>query len=483
MPSGRIRSESAASVGVMLNRGQRSSSALDNHSIEVPLGPGRHLDSGASSFTPTTPGEVSNFSFLPSPGLGRKPGSAVGVEAADPYYRPPRRTRRPTVDRDNMSSPAERTRGSWASNEWSSGRHFGPASGGPLAGDPPEAEGPTDGDVTPTADSHPPISPAPRTDYSTREVDFYYGVRGRRLNSGAPNRKLGTGPADPTSPISSAAGWFRGFLGGKSKEKGKGFEVVRSSRMPPAMRVRGNDPGDETPPEGIPVAMDVIRNGPIESDDEDETHRKEVAWGNRARGGGVELLDAEGNPRDEALDDGGGSRVSEAPPMLPGIDAGGSIQLPSRIQSKASRHEPRREEGDDSSFEVLSPVPNLPRKSSRRHSGAPSPNRVPVMRLAAPQESPTSHGQQHLTPSGGSARLPFERSNSQNRPSSDSSAGRDSLNQVDLQDTPPPPGRAHEERPTSFGYVHQGSISRIDPDYRRHVDFQGTSAEVVDARR
>jgi len=252
--------------------------------------------------------------------------------------------------------------------------------------------------------------------------------------------------------------------------------------MPPAMRARGGDLGDEAPPEGIPVAMGVIRNGPIESDDEDEAQRRNTARAGGGRGGRSELLDAEGNPRDEAVDDGEAVRVSDAPPTLPGIDAGESITLPSRIQSKASRHEARREEGDDSGFESLPPVPNLPRKSSRRNSGTPSPNRGPVVRLPPPQETPSFHGQQHLTPSGRPARLPFERSNSQKRLSSDSSVGRDSLSQVDLQD-PPAPGRADEERRTSFGYVQQGNISRIDPDYRRHVDFQGSSAEVLDARR
>jgi len=50
------------------------------------------------------------------------------------------------------------------------------------------------------------------------------------------------------------------MFGGKSKEKGKGFEVVRSSRMPPAMRAAADAEYDaELPPEGIPVAMGVLR--------------------------------------------------------------------------------------------------------------------------------------------------------------------------------------------------------------------------------
>lgn len=67
-----------------------------------------------------------------------------------------------------------------------------------------------------------------------REVDFYYGVRGPAL-SNAPARKLKTGPADPVGPVSSATTWFQRLVGGKRKDKGKGFEVVRSSRVPANM--------------------------------------------------------------------------------------------------------------------------------------------------------------------------------------------------------------------------------------------------------
>jgi hypothetical protein len=77
---------------------------------------------------------------------------------------------------------------------------------------------------------------APRTDYAVREVDQYY--RGAALND-QPTRKLKTGPADPEGPAIVAQSWFQNFLfaigsgGAKKKEQGKGFEVVRSSRMPP----------------------------------------------------------------------------------------------------------------------------------------------------------------------------------------------------------------------------------------------------------
>ncbi|KAI5367163.1 putative ML-like domain, transient receptor potential channel Flc/Pkd2 [Septoria linicola] len=83
---------------------------------------------------------------------------------------------------------------------------------------------------------------ANRTDYAVREVDQYY--RGPALNEQA-TRKLKTGPADPTGPASTAQSWFNklifGVKGGKTKDQGKGFEVVRSARMPPDMAKEADD--------------------------------------------------------------------------------------------------------------------------------------------------------------------------------------------------------------------------------------------------
>jgi len=256
MSGGRLRSESAGSMGIMMRRHERSPSAPDNLSLDAP---GRTIDSGASSFTPTTPGDSSTFSFLPSPGIQVRTQAGLGIQAADPYYRPPRQ-RRQTLD--VHSPPASRTGGPPQ-------KRTSMVSVSPLAApfeiddQPPRGETPG-----PYAQGGMPLTP--RTDYSTREVDFYYGVRGERLNSDGPNRKLGTGPADPTGPMASAAGWLRTMFGGTGKDKGKGFEVVRSARMPPPTRGVFDD---EVPPEGIPVAMGVVRNGPIDSDDEDDARQ------------------------------------------------------------------------------------------------------------------------------------------------------------------------------------------------------------------
>lgn len=564
MPGGRLRSESAGSIGVLMNGkpGQRSSSALDNFSVEGGMTQaGRNLESGAGSYTPTTAGEMSNFSFLPSPNPNRLSGATglfagantTPVEASDPYYRQPRRTRRPTVNQDNAPSPADRTRGSWASGDWGQGAVTpggGPAPPAAAATGPPTSNSAAnaaaaaaivaggvpaitgDGDIegqpsrgaTPAPYGQPAFSP--RTDYSTREVDFYYGVRGQRLNSEAPGRRLGTGPADPTGPMASAAGWFRTFMGGKTKEKGKGFEVVRSSRMPPAMVARGGDFEDEGPPPGIPVAMDVIRNGPIESDDEDEAtakNRRNIRSRDRPPGSEPkpaesDLLDEDGNPGDEseAADEAGFLRVSDAPPLLPSIDGGDSIHMPSRLpsrnQSKASRYTAAGDGYNTGVFPpntvpVLAEVPNLPRKSSKRplsHDGkAQQASHYTPSEAGRTASVSSSHGgpyqqqqQPYLAPairvestgSGGggltTTRLPFDRNNSlQGRLSEGSSNAHtaEEFAQVDLNDNSSNntgPGRgSHEDRPTSYGYVQQGSVNRIDPE--RQPDLLGASAEVV----
>ncbi|CAK7564780.1 MAG: hypothetical protein SEPTF4163_002681 [Sporothrix epigloea] len=562
MPGGRLRSEPPDGIGVLIGGkpGQRSSSAFDSFSVEGGVAQaGRIYESGAGSYSPTTAGEMSNYSFLPSPILNnsRLPGASTGlfgagsaapVEAADPYYRQPRRARRSTVNQDNAPSPADRTRAPWASGDWGQGINTGssgrsrsattaantgsgpnaPAgdaaaatvTSGALAasGDLGEFDGQVSRGVTPAPYGQPVFSP--RTDYSTREVDFYYGVRGQRLNSDAPGRRLGTGPADPTGPIASATGWFRSMIGGKTKEQGKGFEVVRSSRMPPAVAARGGDFDEDGPPPGIPMAMDVIRNGPIESDDEDEAQAAKKRRNLRSRDGPEpaesELLDADGNPSEagDLSNDGSFLRVSEAPPLLPSIDGGESIhissQLPSRNQSKASRYEASNDRYSKGSYTTdavpILEVPSSARKNSKRflpHSGE---SRLPVVFKDLPSEvgrsasltsslsGPHYQPRPNLAPAisaessgtaAGSTRLPFERKNSlRGRLSEDSSnrAMTDGFTHIDLTEGSPShsdDGRgSHEDRPTTFGCVQQGSINRIDPE--KQPDLLGSSAEVVD---
>ncbi|KAL2020175.1 hypothetical protein VTK56DRAFT_8699 [Thermocarpiscus australiensis] len=444
MPGGRVRSESAGSMGIMMHRRHRSSSALDSLSLD---GPVHNPDSVASSFTPTTLGEASNFSHLPSP---TRPASTFGIQAApDPYYRPPRH-RRQTLD--TSSEPGAGTVGPARAGDWPQKRLSQVGTG--ALGDPAELGAQISRDVTPAPYA---VPFAPRADYATREVDFYYGVRGERLNSDAPTRKLGTGPADPTGPMASAAGWLRGILGGRKKDKGKGFEVVRSARMPPAMRARGGDFEDEAPPEGIPVAMGVLRNGPIESDDEDEGRQNKGARPTRITSPEQEPLNSGRASREDDRDDVGITSTPQAPPLLPEINTGPDISTEGDLNDMS---EAARSGLDGSDLQV----PEVPRKSSKRNSFNKSLQQPETGLPVSLASSATA-----------SSRLPFERTASQKRLSGSSAGLTEEFIQVDLQD---PPGSA-VERPASWGTVNQGSINRVD----REVDMLGSSAEVVDGRR
>lgn len=455
-PGGRLRSESAGSIGVVMHnhRHQRSSSALDAMSFDTSMPPSR-LDN-ASTFTPTTPGEASTHSFLPSPQLGHNrhtmPPSALMVDTpGDTFYRPPRR-RRPTLDEQ---SPHSRTRASWVnSGEWSQRRTSQAA--GPAT-DPADIDtverGPVAGATPATYTS---LNFPTRTDYSTREVDFYYGVqRGSKLNSDAPQRRLGTGPADPTGTMATATGWFKNVFGGKRKEKGKGFEVVRSARMPPAMRAGGGDYDDTDPPEGTPVAMGVLRNGPIDSDSDD--------------GGRQHSDPARSSPEGPAaterlLNDDGVSITSEedemphAAPVLPDVNAGGSFHVPSRQPSNVS------------SIGRSTVVPNVPHKSLRRKSDliqglALSLDTRPL------QPSPVI---EHPSQQAGPSRLPFDRSRSQAHSLSETeeSSGAETVGVHRLSSE-------ENQRQTSIGTVHvHHGMNRFPSDTRGKV--QGVEAELVD---
>jgi hypothetical protein len=227
--------------------------------------------------------------------------------------------------------------------------------------------------------------------------------------------------------MASAAGWIRTMFGAKGKDKGKGFEVVRSARMPPSA---GGNYEEEAPPQGIPVAMGVIRNGPIDSDDEDDVRQARAPRARAARAPETSLLDDDaGLSEDTTLNEAETSRSTRA-----------------RGMSRTG---------------ALPSIPSVPRKSSKRtpdHSRAPS---AEVRLSPASSNIPVS--------ATTSSRLPFERSPSQRRLSGASSA------HPDLQDV----SGTQEERSTSYGFVHQGSINRVDRD----VDLLGSSAEVVDERR
>ena len=375
---GRSRSMSGSSA-ILLNRpgyaDNRTSVGLD--SISASGGGNNRADSGSAPYTPIS-GGASAFSYLPGASqTGGQAGSSGGgiinlknAEASDPYYRAPR-ARRMTAD---AFSPGSRSRGSWNSGDWASRRwsqHSPEQEGSPNPMEGPSVSGrgtplPAHlGTTRDRSDSNPDDPRLSKTDYATREVDFYYGVRGPAL-SNLPTRRLKTGPADPTGPVSSATTWIKSLFGGKTKDTGKGFEVVRSSRALPVGRRTPSGPiilgqgtrysdevGDVPPERSRDLALsdegDAIGGGTRHLPDEQP----------------ASLPSSEEGDDDRSLSEGEYDSVHQAsqfPPSLPTIETGGGIELPSRIASRASS-KPTRNNTRSSRR-----PPTLPRKSSRRNS-------------------------------------------------------------------------------------------------------------------
>jgi hypothetical protein len=191
-----------------------------------------------------------------------------------------------------------------------------------------------------------------------------------------------------------------------------------------------------------------------------------------------------------------GERFSPVPPSLPAIDAGGDIELPSRINSRASRVSAGVSDGQ-------SRPPYVPRRSSKRRSQLPSAD-FPTARLstvvASPPSSPQkarSPGNRHLTTSI-SGRLPFGVRNSPSKSSHYSAGAESTASSVGVlgDEENQVPSYTHvrnsssalgahapditEDRPSSMGYVPQHRAS----DNIRKVDsgspeFEGSTAEFV----
>ncbi|KAF6226355.1 hypothetical protein HO133_009221 [Letharia lupina] len=502
---GRSRSMSGSSA-ILLNRqgtsDNRTSVGLDS------------VSAGGAGETPIS-GGASAFSYVPggsqAAGHGATAGGIVNLrnaETADPYYRPPRQ-RRTTMD---ANSPQERTRGSWGSPDWANKRwsHHSPD----LEGSPQPTEGPSaSGRDTPIpvhlsgardrSDSDAEEPRQSKTDYATREVDFYYGVRGPAL-SNQPTRRLKTGPADPTGPVISASGWIKSLFGGKTKEKGKGFEVVRSSRAPPMGRqtpsgaiIPGeevrylDEPGVNQPERSRDLALsdqgDAIGAGTRHLPDEESPVSSEDDEGDDRS-----LSDEDWRPNRE-------SQISQFPPTLPNIETPGGIELPSRIASKASSR-PTRESTRRSTR------PSIPRKSSRRDSSTDLEKfgaRLSTVAPSPPITPKISAHQRLQPPEDNSKRFPFY-SHHATSPSQGThlSAGGDSMNSSmfspGTRETDEAgyaqharhsssvlgslaPGFQQLDRPTSMGYVQQHRASdNIHTANSDGPSMLGSSAELVD---
>lgn len=477
LENGHVRSLSGSSAQLLNRTGTsegRASVILESSSSHG-LG---HNRGSSGPYTPSTPGAGSTFSYGPTSsqhagGTVSPDGAILGIKQAenpDPYYRPPR-ARRATID---LSSPTARSTDSWNTGQRSSqpdqdlGEGENPMEGPSFS----EREAPTAAHLGATKDDLDFASNEVRrtkTDYAVREVDFYYGVRGPALSS-MPTRRLKTGPADPNGPVSSATGWFKGFFGGKSKDKGKGFEVVRSTRalLP-----------------GMLSELDTAQGTKEPYRDDPDTWNAEEA-----------VMDGSEDYYDSRA--AGGRGISQLPPSLPQIDTGGGIELPSRVGSRASkgsvRHTP----------------PSVPRKSSKRRqssagSDLPRLSAIAGSPPASPQAprrpyNPDGTSQQHLQPSAPvHGRLPFGTDSWPSKSGRGSMGGESTASSlVELGDDD---GTQHanlshsrhsssalgglapdlrDDRPASVGYVqHHRASDNIHESSPDSPQLLGSSAEFV----
>ncbi|KAK6338920.1 hypothetical protein TWF696_009721 [Orbilia brochopaga] len=356
-----------------------------------------HTNSGSTSYGPATPRHASGQSYFENanPGSAMQsvngssprlpPPSGFGVALANldgngrpnetnPYYRPPRKNR-------PWSHSKSRSLGS---GDWD---NAGPSSFNPRYNDSTDyttreaPEGFSNIQLNDIGDenarfghSNPALmmpghtdsiasDPRKIQDYSQRESDFYYGVRGPAL-SAQPSRRLRTGPADPTSTVASATGWLNKFSRWtKGKNKEKGFQVVRSARAPPPMRsaIEGDDP-EPAGANGV-RSLSVATGAP--SGPQDQSREMPMT----STRGVNDDDDSSSSPSDEDVsdsdfteDDGGSlSQMPPLPPMppvLPEIQTGDAFAIQSRGNSRKS---------------TKSVLPKVPRKSSKRRSAHLAP--------------------------------------------------------------------------------------------------------------
>lgn len=390
------------------------------------------------------------------------------LDTADPYYRPPR------VRTNTMDSVGPGARGRGAPPPGSADIVDAPYSdqmdleAGHDAGEGPSRASPAYLRMNRENDSDPNLERRNNTDYSVRESDFYYGLRGPALSS-QPSRKLKTGPADPMSPVSSATGWFKNLNllgGGRKKEKSKGFEVVRSTRMPPQMMaVEEQDEVEQSPR----ATQEPYRDDP----DSPESKKSQKSVARAVAPAGVlagtsrrsQSSDSESEFSDEEPFAYDSNRVSEIPPMLGPIDTGGGIELPSRVGSRMSRTSRRGQAG--------SRTPTIPRRSSRRTASTDAAileNNARLSRIMDSPRMPPSH--QHLQASGGTLpiRLPFGSTD----PSPERSPGHSAASSAYRQALAPPAAMGANAM-VSTGYV-QGH--RTQDSFHR----EGYSGADVEAR-
>jgi hypothetical protein len=469
----------------LLESRSRSLSASSAVLLNQPYDRDEQRRSGGFDFSsgegnsPGTPGiNAMPFNFLGG-GSGqnsRRPTMGTALDAADPYYRPPR------VRTNTMDSVGPGARGRGVAPPGSADIVDAPYSDQMDieavgdAGEGPSRASPAYLRMNRENDSDPNLERRNNTDYSVRESDFYYGLRGPALSS-QPSRKLKTGPADPMSPVSSATGWFKSLNllgGGRKKEKSKGFEVVRSTRMPPQMMAVQEQEEHEPSPK---ATQEPYRDHPDspESKKSQKTPPRTVApagvlasESRRSRSSDSESDFSDDEPF--AYDT---NRVSEMAPTLGPIETGGGIELPSRVGSRVSRSSRRGQPG--------SRAPTIPRKSSRRTGSTDAAILEGNERLSRIMDSPPMpQSNRHLQPTGGTLpiRLPFGSTD----PSPERSPGHSAASSTYRQALAPPPViGGHGTVSTGFVQGHRTQDSFHSDGY----DAAGveTAAEIVDRSR
>ncbi|OQE35249.1 hypothetical protein PENCOP_c014G06125 [Penicillium coprophilum] len=416
----------SGSSGLLLNRATasdgRASAAYDYASSQG----GTHSRAPSGGFPTPTSTAYQGAGFPSSPSSG----TMMGMNPRDPYYRPPRPGRKSPQTTGSLEKGKSPSRGFLKSK----------SSRRAVNTEDDLADGTMSGRATPVPaylaapkDDMELDTPRKTKDYAVREVDFYYGVRGPPLSHSG-TRKLKTGPADPTGPVSSATGWFRGLLQGKTKDNAKGFEVVRSARAPPpGLFPRGGDYNEQYQDDpGTPPA----------------SHSRNVSTGN------IPYEDSD-NDHDHDPERSGETR----PPILPQLNTsvGGGIELPNRT---GSRHTQAAGEQNADGATLGLPV------VTETLSHDPVVGQHP------------EHSEHHLQPEGPTtARLPFSGSSSPSRERgmSMTSTSRSRSNASSQQTGP------QAERPSSMGYVPQhrahDQLHEASPD---EPSFAGSSAELVD---
>ncbi|KAF9895236.1 hypothetical protein FE257_000138 [Aspergillus nanangensis] len=441
----RPRSLSGSSA-LLLNRAGasdgRTSAIFDTGSAHG----GTHSRANSSGlFTPTNP--TFQAAGYQTGSSSPKSGSIFPPQPHDPYYRPPRPRMRMTES--SISSREKGKGGSSSRNLAAYGDADDDLIEGPSGsgrGTPVPAYLPAPKDELDYDDPR-----QPRKDYAVREVDFYYRVRGPPLSQSG-TRKLKTGPADPTGPVSSATGFFRNLMRGKTKETGKGFEVVRSSRAPPPGLFEGGEDFHE-PYQDEPDEQGVVR--PTRQIPQTET----TTYDN-----------PDGEASKSSDDDDDDDDHNKNPMSLPEVETGGNIELPSRMGSRHSSNAPS----------VAPVTPNLVRQNSQRQGSMTSRVEQLSQKSGATGDDSKESiyaGRQLHPSSSGTGRLPFSANSS---PSRDRGFSIASTNVSTSSSAQQGNDGTRVERPSSMGYVAQhrtqDNITQAGPE---EPSFTGSAAELV----